>query len=71
MDSAIFRERLKKLREDKNISAESLSLEMEFDKNCIWLWENGKRKPNVASIYKIAKYFNVTSDYLLGLSDKK
>jgi len=71
MDLAKFQERLKKLREEKNLSAESVSLEMGLDKNCIWLWENGKRKPGTDSICKLAKYFGVSSDFLLGLSDKE
>ena len=33
-------------------------------------WKNGKAKPSTDAIIKIARYFNVTSDYLLGLSDK-
>jgi len=69
MDLAKFRERLRKLRESKGASAESTSLDMGFDKNCVWLWENGKRKPGIDSICKISKYFNVTTDYLLGLVD--
>ena len=32
-------------------------------------WKNGRSKPSSDSIVKLAKYFNVTTDYLLGLSD--
>jgi len=66
-----FQERLKSLRETKGISAESMSLDMGFDKNCVWLWESGKRKPSTESIYKLAKHLSVSSDYLLGLGDNK
>ena len=31
-------------------------------------WETGKREPNITTILKICKYFNVSADYLLGLS---
>lgn len=71
MDWAKFRARLKKLRENKRLSAESVSLNMGLDKNCFWLWERGKRKPNTESIYNLSKYFNIASDFLLGLVDKE
>jgi len=70
MDLMKFRERIKRLREAKGISAESTSLDMGLDKNCFWLWENGRRKPGADSICKIAKHFNVSADYLLGLKDE-
>lgn len=33
-------------------------------------YENGQRKPNLDIIYKIAKYYNVSADYLMGLEIK-
>ena len=65
-----FRERLKLLRERMGVSAEAASLDMNLDKNCVWLWENGKRKPSVDSICKLARYYDVPADYLLGLKDE-
>lgn len=32
-------------------------------------WETGKREPNIGMIIRICEHFNVSSDYLLGLSD--
>lgn len=32
-------------------------------------WETGKREPNISTLIKICEYFNVSADYLLGLSD--
>ena len=34
-------------------------------------WTNGYSLPTCENLYKISKYFNVTSDYLLGLSESK
>ena len=32
-------------------------------------WECGRSEPDIATLKKIAKYFNVSTDYLLGLTD--
>ena len=37
-------------------------------KNTISNWENNVNKPDIDLIAKLAKYFNVTTDYLLGLN---
>jgi len=37
--------------------------------NTLSNWENDKYEPDKDSIKKIAKYFNTTADYILGLSD--
>lgn len=37
--------------------------------NTVSYFCNGNRMPNTEQIIKIAKYFNVSSDYLLGLSN--
>lgn len=34
-------------------------------------WEKGMVEPNIASIRAIAKYYGVTTDFLLGVSDKR
>lgn len=33
-------------------------------------WELGIREPDFATLEKIANYFNVTTDYLLGIKDE-
>ena len=66
-----FGERLRELRIDKGFSQAELSKELEekVTQSAIALWELNKRVPNADAIILFAKYFNVTSDYLLGLSD--
>lgn len=34
-------------------------------------WMNGETRPDILSLAKIAKYFNLSTDYLLGLTDIK
>lgn len=64
-----FTERLKELRTEKNLTLVELAQGTGISKSAIGLWENGKRIPNALAIITLAKYFGVTSDYLLGLSD--
>ena len=65
----IFCERLKELRQEKNLSTIKLGKELQVSDSTITRWENGLRVPSIEHLYNIAKYFNVTSDYLIGLED--
>ena len=65
----IFCERLKELRQEKNLSTIKLGKELQVSDSTITRWENGLRVPSIDHLYNIAKFFNVTSDYLLGLED--
>jgi transcriptional regulator with XRE-family HTH domain len=38
--------------------------------SAIYAWKTGKAKPSADAIIKIAKYLNVTTDYLMGLTDE-
>ena len=64
-----FAENLKMLRQEKNLGQVELSKKLEVSKGIISLWENGKREPTISYVIKIAKFFNVTTDFLLGLED--
>ena len=65
----IFAERLKELRNDKGISQGELSRQTGIPRTTITFWENDLRVPSAEAVVIIAKYFGVTSDYLLGLED--
>lgn len=64
-----FAERLRELRESKNLSLVQLSKELGVSDVAICRWENKQRVPNIESLVLIAKYFGVSTDYLLGLED--
>ncbi|MGN0765087.1 MAG: helix-turn-helix domain-containing protein [Christensenellales bacterium] len=68
-DIKIFAERLKELRIDRGIGQNKLALDLNLSNASISYWENAKQEPTASAIYKLARYFNVTTDYLLGLSD--
>lgn len=59
---------LSKLRIEKYLSQRDLAFELGVSAGAIGMWETNKRFPDVNMLVKIAKYFNVSVDYLLGLS---
>lgn len=65
-----FGEKLSELRKDKGLSVIELSKEIGFSKSVIYFWENGQREPTANAILVLSKFFNVSTDYLLGLEDE-
>jgi len=66
----IIIERVKLLINEKQKSTNAFLIDIGFIHNFMQDLEKGK-KPNSEKISKMAKYFNVTADYLLGLSDNR
>lgn len=64
-----FPQRLKELREAKGLLQIELANETNISTSCISRWEQGVRVPNIDSIITLCKFFNCTSDYLIGLED--
>lgn len=67
----IIGERIKELREQAGEKQEELGEMIFSSQTAISHYENGRIKPNVDTIAAIAKHYNVSADYLLGLTDKK
>lgn len=55
--------------ETANIKQKELAKELNVTDNTVSYWCNGTRTPNTEQIIQIARILNVSSDYLLGLSD--
>ena len=66
MDCLISK-RIYELRKDKNISQSTLAKEIGVTQKAIDFWEKGINEPKASYIIKLAKFFGVTTDYLLGL----
>lgn len=64
----LFGNRLKELRKNKNISQEEIGELCGVAKTTISNWENNITQPPIETITKLAQYFSVTTDYLLGLN---
>ena len=61
--------RLKELRKKKNISQLRLATELNTTQNTISRYETGEREPGIDELIKIADYFNVSVDYLVGRTE--
>ena len=66
---AKFHERLKALRTNKGLSQAEFAKYIKVSKSSINMYERGEREPGLETLERIADYFNVDMDYLLGKSD--
>jgi transcriptional regulator with XRE-family HTH domain len=55
--------------EREGIKAKTLTENVGINHNAVTDWKNGKSKPGTDAIVKMAEYFNVSTDYLLGKTD--
>lgn len=65
----VFKERLRELRQEKQLGQIQLAKELEVGKSIISLWERGECEPTLSKLIVIAKYFGVSIDYLAGLEN--
>ena len=66
-----FNENLKEARLKSGLSQKDVAENIGVAKSTYSLYESGSREPNVNTIKKIADFFNVSVDYLLGRTDDK
>lgn len=62
----MFRMRLKELREARSMSQYALAKELGISQSTVGNWESGIRQPKTEVLERIAGYFHVSVDYLLG-----
>ncbi len=60
-----FREKLKKLRRDRNISQQALADAIFVSRSAVAKWETGRGLPCDESMESLEKYFNVEKNYFL------
>ena len=65
----MFPERLKELRVELNLSIEKLAKETAIGSSTISRWENGQADIKSQQLIILAKFFDVSVDYLLGLEN--
>lgn len=66
-----FNENLKNLLKNNNLSQYEFAKILNNSQQSISRYINGITEPDLFNLIKIAKYFNVSTDYLLGLSDEQ
>ena len=60
-----FKDRLKGLREDSDLTQEELASALQITRSALANYENAIREPDFRLLVKIADFFNVSLDYLL------
>ena len=59
-------DRIKELRQARHMTQAELAKALGLTKQCVSNWENDNVAPSVEMLVKIADYFCVSTDYLLG-----
>ena len=60
---------IKRIRKEDGITQKTLAQAIGTTCDCIGFWEHGRSEPSITEIIALAKYFGVTTDYLLGVAD--
>ena len=60
---------LRELRGERGLSMKQLAQELKVTDGAISNWENDVNEPKISYLIKLAKFFGVSADYLLGLEE--
>ncbi len=63
--------RLKDLREDSDLKQKEIAEYLHIKQNTYSQYENGQRQLPIEILIKLSEYYKVSTDYILGLTDKK
>jgi transcriptional regulator with XRE-family HTH domain len=64
-------ERIAQLRNERGLRQPDLAKKLNIGTSTLGMWETNKRKPNPEAITQLAEYFDVSTDYLLGVTNKR
>ncbi len=67
----MLNKRIRELRKARNISQVELAKALDVTKQSVSNWENNNIQPSIDMLVRIAGFFSVSTDYLLGLENKK
>ena len=63
--------RIKDLREDNDLTQQTIADYLNIKQNAYSQYETGRRQIPLEALIKLARYYNTSVDYLLGLTDEK
>lgn len=69
MEEISVGEKLKTLRLNNNLTTRDVAQALKIGKGTYTNYETGRSKPSFDILISICKYFNISADYLLGLTD--
>ncbi len=64
-----FGEKIKEFRLAKGWSQKELATKIGLSQGAIFYWENDIKEPTISALKKLCEVFDVSADYLLGLTD--
>lgn len=64
-----FGNNIKSLRTKLGLTQKQLASKLGYCSNTLKNWEKGKVGTNAEALFRVASFFNVSADYLLGLED--
>ncbi|ENK0556060.1 helix-turn-helix transcriptional regulator [Clostridium botulinum] len=64
-------DRIRALRKERGEKQELIALKINKKRNTVSEYENGCKYPNIFTVIELARYFNVSTDYLLAFVDEK
>jgi len=64
-------ENIKQLRLARNLSQVDLAKKLGVTKQSISNWENNNIQPSIYMLIRLSNYFSVSTDYMLGLEERK
>lgn len=67
----VFAERLKELRTEAHMTQVELAKQLGIGQSSYADWERGKKNPTQENLMKIAQFFDISLDYLVGNIDEK
>ena len=66
----VLNENIKRLRLSRGLNQVEFAKIMGVSKQCVSNWENDNVMPSIEMLCRIADFFNVTTDYILGRNEK-
>ena len=63
--------KLKELREDKDLTQAEVAEYLNVKQNTYSQYENEQRQIPIECLINLAKFYNTSTDYILGLTEKK
>ena len=63
--------RLRDLREDNDLTQNQIALLLNIKQNTYSQYENGKREVPISMLWKLADFYNVSIDYLVGREENR
>ena len=65
----LFKERFIEALQQTQLSQKQIAEQCKIHPSCITQYKNGESEPTLSTLYDLCKVLDVSSDYLLGLSD--